>query len=54
MNKIKIKIRKRKITKVGHSYGFIIPKQYVDDGLLEENVDYDVVLNTSVGGGSNE
>jgi hypothetical protein len=33
---------KAKIVKIGNSYGFIVPKSYVDNGLVVEDIKYAV------------
>ena len=33
---------KAKVVKIGNSYGFIMPKSYVDNGLVSQDKNYDV------------
>lgn len=35
---------KKKIIKIGESFGFIVPKQYVEDSHIIEDKDYEVIL----------
>lgn len=40
-------IKNRKIVTIGDSQGFIVPKQYFTDGVIDENKRYDVEIKES-------